>query len=516
MMTPDAVIATPRPVPGSRVMIVLEPLSHPELGPIHIHETLFAIGRTEAPFDAYPPEVAADLSRRHARIFCEHGAVYLAELGSKNGTTVNGASVRQAITTLKSGDVLGLGKTLKYRVQLEYAAVQAPSARLVSLTLTPEDAGADLQPIVVTEFPFMISKADGTFARYKETNPAQLNYLSRRHAHLFVRSGALHIEDLGSTNGTFLNGVRLGEHAEALHEGDVLAFGGNHFVYRLGMQWDASARDPTLTCIGVASAPAGADADKTTFVAAADSFLNIFCVDPAPVEDEPPDPAAAPAPGEETGRPRGRAGVMAAGLYAAFGRKGAAGTRGLRRWALAVFALVVVLASTLYHMNAPEREADALLAGGQYAQAAAVANDALADEPDNRRLRAVGTEALLKANLPAWIAAVNAGRFQAAAERGAAMRQHARNNPDLGPLLDELDWIVALKTFVAARGGAQAPVRDGADGVKVQQFLRQWEDRNEAHQRAFMTMSSYVPAYRDAYAGALSDARGLALARGQP
>jgi hypothetical protein len=54
------------------------------------------------------------------------------------------------------------------------------------------------------------------------------------------------------------------------------------------------------------------------------------------------------------------------------------------------------------------------------------------------------------------------------------------------------------------------------DAARIEQFLQQWEERNEAYQRAFETMSAHVPAYRDAYAGALSDVRRLALARGQP
>ena len=141
MAATDALIATPRAAPAGRWTIVLAPVSHPELAPIQIQESLFAIGRTEAPFDAYPPELAGDLSRRHARIFCEHGAVYFAELGSKNGSTVNGVPVKQAITTLHDGDLLGLGKTLVYRVQFESAAVQAQAqqARLASLTLSPEN-----------------------------------------------------------------------------------------------------------------------------------------------------------------------------------------------------------------------------------------------------------------------------------------------------------------------------------------------------------------------------------------
>ena len=321
-MAAEMMAARPRAGPGTEsgtesaatAMIVLEPVSHPELQAIRIPDSLFAIGRTEAPFDAYPAELAGDLSRRHARIFCEHGAVYLADLGSKNGTTVNGAALKQAIAPLHSGDLVGFGKTLSYRVRLEQAARPAGHARPSSLTLWPEQGGEDLQPIVVTEFPFLVSKADETFARYRETSPAQLNYLSRRHAHVFLKGGELYLEDLGSTNGSFVNGVRLEEHAVALHDGDVLAFGGRHFVYRVEVQ--RTEADPTLTRIGAlaGAAPSATEADKTTFVAAADSFLEIFCVEDGPGQDEAPAAAAPPAQAEDGAAAGSRFALMAAGL----------------------------------------------------------------------------------------------------------------------------------------------------------------------------------------------------------
>lgn len=524
MTAANATIAAPRPAPAAGVMIVLEPVSHPELEPIHIQESLFAIGRTEAPFDAYPAGLAADLSRRHARIFCEQGAVYFAELGSKNGSTVNGVSVRQAITTLQGGDLLGLGKTLVYRVQLERAALQAPPARLSRLILTPEGGGAGLQPIVVSEFPFMVSKADDTFARYRDLEPAQVNYLSRRHAHIFLKGGQLHVEDLGSTNGTFVNDVRLDEHAVALQDGDVIAFGGRHFVYRVMLEWEAAGRDPTLTRIGaVGSTAAGAagpvlDADRTTFVAAADSFLDIFCVDPAPGRDETPDGAASAAEAEEPAPepPQGRGALMLSGLYTAFGGKGPLDMRRLRHWGVAALALAFLLGWALYRVSAPEREIEGLLAAREYAQAAARADAALAGDPGNTRLTALGTEAVLKANVPAWMAALGAGQFGRAGQQVAAMRRQARHNPELAPLLDELAWMVSLKAFVAGRGGAQAPSSDARDAATVARFLKQWEEQNEAHQRAFETISAHVPAFRDAYADALSDIRRLALAASTP
>jgi pSer/pThr/pTyr-binding forkhead associated (FHA) protein len=523
MAATDTLIATPRATPSGRWTIVLAPVSHPELAPIQIQESLFAIGRTEAPFDTYPFALAGDLSRRHARIFCEHGAVYFAELGSKNGSTVNGMPVKQAITTLHDGDLLGLGKTLVFRVQFESAGVQAQAqqARLASLTLRPENVGAGLLPIVVTEFPFLVSKADDTFARYKETEPAQVNYLSRRHAHIFLKGGQLHIEDLGSTNGTFVNGTRLDEHALALHEGDVLAFGGRYFVYRIALAWETLARDPTLTRIGATQAPAAGTSssdDRTTFVAAADSFLDIFCVDPAPAPDATPeagDRAASDTGNEASARPQSRTGAMLSGLYAAFGGKGAQGARRLRNRALGAVALVIALVWVLYRVNGPEREVEHLLAARSYAQAAVAADDALANDPGDSRLRTLSTEAVLKAHLPAWIALLKARQFEGAAQRIAAMRRHLRHNPELAPLLDQLAWIGALEAFVAGRGGAQSPSRDALDAAKVAQFLKQWDERGEAYQRGFETMAAHVPAFRDAYADALSDIRRLALAKGQ-
>jgi len=508
-MVPDLTMAAARSAPETGVRIVLEPVSHPELAPIQIHDHLFAIGRAEAPFDAYPPELAAELSRRHARIFCEHDAVYLADLGSTNGTSVNGVPVKTAIAPLRDGDVVGFGKALRYRVHLEHGPAPPPRARLASLTLTPKHDGTALQTIVVTEFPFLVSKSEDTFARYRDSEPAQVNYLSRRHAHLFLKGGAPYVEDLGSTNGTFVGGTRLAEQAVPLHEGDTLAFGGRHFVYRVGMQWEEPAPDTAPTRIGVTQLPPGTDADRTTFVAAADSFLDIFCVEPAPVPDDAP--AEAPAADEPEAHPGGRLDMLAARAARALGLKTVPDARHLRWGAAAGLALVVLLGWMLLRGGGAEGRAEDLLASGDYARAAAVAAAALDDDPGNVHLRALDTEAQLKAGLPPWMAAIDKGQYPRAAAQVAAMRGQGRSNPDLAPLLAELDWIVQLRAYAAARGGAQAPVRDAADAVRIRQFLKQWEDQGDAYQRAYVIMSAHVPAYRDAYAAALSDIRKLAL-----
>ena len=591
--------------------IILKPLSNPELGDIGIDETLFAVGRTEPPFDGYPSAVVTDLSRRHARIFCENGVVHVADMGSKNGTTVNGTDVRQKTARLQNGDEIRFGRTLAYRVELAQRPPVSP-ARLVSLTLQPTQEQLDLQPIVVVEFPFLIGKADAAFARYKEANPHQVNYLSRRHAHVFLRRGMPYVEDLGSTNGTFVNGKRLDEHAVALQPDDTLAFGGHHFVYKVSLQTEDLQADPTLTrfatvmsgpagaadtlagsAAGAASAPApvpangskgnkadthgvlppalqpsrqpgpqpglrpgpqpgrqnpdrpGAasamtaaatataaaadaardntlDPEKTTFIAAANSFLDIFCIDQAALEIPAAPPASVSGP-EQTAqagtrgdanragrrRPRNRWAIMAAeiaGLLAGPQRQ-----RLMRRlrWGIAALCGAVAIGMMVYTGGSDVRRIKELVGQGDNARAAKLANAYLRDHPDNAEIRAFAAEAILKAEVPPWLDLLAQRQFDRAQERLAALQNAARTNPDLAPLLRELDWIGGLERFFATHAGTDAPIRIYADEDRMAALLKQWDDDRLGHQRALGTIAGHVPRFRETYAEALSHLRKL-------
>ncbi|MBK7861526.1 MAG: FHA domain-containing protein [Archangiaceae bacterium] len=54
--------------------------------------------------------------------------------------------------------------------------------------------------------------------------------VSARHAAISWDGKTAVLSELGSSNGTFLNGLKLGTHA-ALRSGDMLAFGRSHFVF---------------------------------------------------------------------------------------------------------------------------------------------------------------------------------------------------------------------------------------------------------------------------------------------
>lgn len=57
-------------------------------------------------------------------------------------------------------------------------------------------------------------------------------FLSKKHARFTVREGQVSIEDLGSSNGTFVNGNRLNKGADALlADGDKIRIGNVEFLF---------------------------------------------------------------------------------------------------------------------------------------------------------------------------------------------------------------------------------------------------------------------------------------------
>lgn len=68
--------------------------------------------------------------------------------------------------------------------------------------------------------------------------------ISRRHARILLQPDGIYIEDLGSTNGTFLRGMRISS-PQALHVGDVITLAEN-----IVMLLEADAYDPDATVVG--------------------------------------------------------------------------------------------------------------------------------------------------------------------------------------------------------------------------------------------------------------------------
>ncbi len=173
------------------------------------------------------------ISRRHARIIGHDGCHLIEDMGSTNGTLINGKRLRigQKIL-LQSGDRVTLGNhEFLYRPipDLRVSSESMPqvylwvmfTGRRFSLPLWGETIVGRRDPIV--GFTPDIDLAE-------EEEAAQV--VARRHVKIFARQGRHYVEDMGSANGTKLNGAPLGIGARGLlNLGDHLWLGGCVLAY---------------------------------------------------------------------------------------------------------------------------------------------------------------------------------------------------------------------------------------------------------------------------------------------
>jgi len=98
------------------------------------------------------------------------------------------------------------------------------------------EGGRQLRRIAVQPLPFRVGRLPDLALTLASDS------VSKEHGEIFLRGGALHVRDLGSKNGTFVNSERIGEHE--LREGDILHFA--QVEFRVGRQEIDEGDEPGL------------------------------------------------------------------------------------------------------------------------------------------------------------------------------------------------------------------------------------------------------------------------------
>lgn len=494
--------------------LVLKPIARPGLHNIIINDDLFAIGRAEDPFFSYDPELVAHLSRRHARIFEEGGGIYIADLGSRNGTKLNDKPVEFKPARLLSGDRLTLASELEYEIEFlaEDKTTGVTGDAEISLTLFPAHKNATLAAIAISQFPFLVGQKEAAFTESSQQQPDKLHYLSRRHAHFFIRSGIPYIEDLASTNGTTVNGERLEEQLRVLNNGDIVEFGGSHFTYRVSLS--PSAQDTVAP--DEESITDDEEECHTIHVSAANTFLDIFCVDEA--ENEEPTAEDIAAPTDPGSNPEAKGAVRQGFWYKmkTFSRElktafddGDSQSSKAKVISLSVVVALALFATAIYYSGKTVRDMNTLMEQNQYLEVAQLAIVYLAEHPKDETVQKLATEAITKHLVGSWLVKIENQNFSAAADFLDYSTKLTLNNSTGTTVLDLLGWITRLQQFMYERGGSDAPVNIYQHEEPINTLLAQWDEHSDEYQRTMRLMANRIPKFDTMNSAASSQLRSL-------
>jgi len=187
------------------------------------------------------------ISRQHAKISWEGDGYVIEDLSSSNGTFVNGQRISDR-HPLAHGDVLALHKrTLVFEMESEppdddpLNNTVSADATLFAVDLPASKGGAamlfvETGPDQGKEFP--IDQGSVTLGRTSRKATWEIRMsdrsVSRPHARVERQeTGEYTIQDLGSANGTRVNGSPVGEAPVQLANGDLIELGESRLIFRV-------------------------------------------------------------------------------------------------------------------------------------------------------------------------------------------------------------------------------------------------------------------------------------------
>lgn len=101
-----------------------------------------------------------------------------------------------------------------------------------------------------------------------------LESISRRHCQVECSEEAVVLRDLGSRNGTILNGTRINDAEQVLEPGDQIKIGPITFIIQIDGQPDSNSLETSQAAPEEASPAAPEDASSDTFMAVGEDGLD--------------------------------------------------------------------------------------------------------------------------------------------------------------------------------------------------------------------------------------------------
>ncbi len=186
------------------------------------------------------------VSRVHARLECGDAGCNLVDLGSANGTLVNGVRVQRA--ALAAGDVIAVGdSTLRFETEapttepdvalLDSEADLDATLAQATLSMTLSDTRGPRLAVHTADRTWEVPLASDALAigRHPRSDIVLDNRkVSRHHARIERQGETFVIRDLHSSNGIWLGEQRVDEHT--LQEGDTIRVGHAQLVFKRGFE----------------------------------------------------------------------------------------------------------------------------------------------------------------------------------------------------------------------------------------------------------------------------------------
>jgi pSer/pThr/pTyr-binding forkhead associated (FHA) protein len=208
------------------------------------------------------------VSRRHAVLTVEGDLVMVIDVGSTNGTKVNGTRITpnhptpvSLGSTIQFGNsvltlpTLGVGAasaepTISVQVEAPPAAVTEDQTLIAAppvVNAQPEPVPGEVAPPLAEDAPVAWLKPNGGTAVEALIRPGTVSigrragntvvilgdpYVSGRHAEVYCDNSGCYLTDVGSTNGTVVNGTRLEPGVrQLLLDGDEVMIGQGSYVF---------------------------------------------------------------------------------------------------------------------------------------------------------------------------------------------------------------------------------------------------------------------------------------------